>query len=623
MFKKIKITIFSFLFSLILLSTLINAQVDEIYHLKLLAVEGEDNFQGSDADLYLELKEGTGRVFLDTFPLTKLDTQISTRFAKELACKHFKIDCDQYDFIYTIKAKSNIIGGPSAGAAIAALTTIATLNLDYNSDISITGTINSGGIIGPVGGIKEKLEAASNFGLKKVMISQGASMHKLKEKKNESKISIEDNEKNQSKIKDSKKNETKLNLIEYGKNNLSLEVIEVISLDDVIFHLTGVNLNDKKAEITVNEDYNEIMNGLQKVLCDRTKQIETKIIKENLILNETITKIINQRKGKSINSTEKKDFYSAASFCFSNNIQLKSSFYIKKNYSKEKIDNQFLKLKKKTDALIKKLEQEEIETISDLQTFMVVKERTNDVYEQLKKYKEKNYTIEESSNILGYSEERFFAALSWMQFFVMDGKKFVFNEELLRNSCLQKISESEERRQYANLYLPDNYIEGIKEKIDTSRKALDEKEYELCLITAAQAKADANAVLSSIGLEEDNIEKFLESKRKAVEIVISENSAENIFPILGYSYYKYAQALQKQEKFTSLVYIEYALEMSDLGMYFPEEQKFLQKFARKTHFIKKELILLIAGFLIGMISTLLIIKLKKKKVQIRREDYLK
>jgi len=138
MFKKIKITIFSFLFSLILLSTLINAQVDEIYHLKLLAVEGEDNFQGSDADLYLELKEGTGRVFLDTFPLTKLDTQISTRFAKELACKHFKIDCDQYDFIYTIKAKSNIIGGPSAGAAIAALTTIATLNLDYNSDISIT-----------------------------------------------------------------------------------------------------------------------------------------------------------------------------------------------------------------------------------------------------------------------------------------------------------------------------------------------------------------------------------------------------------------------------------------------------------------------------------------------------
>ena len=108
---------------LISLSTFTLAQKDKVYHLKLLAVQETGNgHQGSDADIYLEIKEGSGRVFLDTFPVTRMDTQISTRFAKEIACKHFSLNCNEYDFIYTIESKSNIIGGPSAGAAIAALT---------------------------------------------------------------------------------------------------------------------------------------------------------------------------------------------------------------------------------------------------------------------------------------------------------------------------------------------------------------------------------------------------------------------------------------------------------------------------------------------------------------------
>ena len=150
MSKKILLTLI--LFSVLI--CLAQAQ-PEIYQLKLLAVEdnGEEMY-GSDADLLLELKSGSGRVFLETFPLTKMDTQISTRFAKDIACSHFKLNCDKYDFIYTIKSKSNIIGGPSAGAAIAALTAIAVLDLEYDPAVAVTGTINSGGIIGPVGGVK-------------------------------------------------------------------------------------------------------------------------------------------------------------------------------------------------------------------------------------------------------------------------------------------------------------------------------------------------------------------------------------------------------------------------------------------------------------------------------------
>src|SRR3989338_4268686 len=74
-------------------------------HMKLLAVsETTDGYTGGIADLYLEIKPGSGRVFLETFPLTKVDTQISTRLAKEVACDFADIDCSKYDFFYTITA---------------------------------------------------------------------------------------------------------------------------------------------------------------------------------------------------------------------------------------------------------------------------------------------------------------------------------------------------------------------------------------------------------------------------------------------------------------------------------------------------------------------------------------
>ena len=136
---------------------------------------------------------------------------------------------------------------------------------------------------------------------------------------------------------------------------------------------------------------------------------------------------------------------------------------------------------------------------------------------------------------------------------------------------------------------------------------------------ASQAKADSNAILSSIGLDEASVKDFFESKRKVAERVIAQNSKEEIFPILGYSYYQYANSLKDKEPYTALVYIEYALEMSDLSMYFPAEKKtesphlligYQDSFKNN---LKKELLYLTEGFLMGIITTLLIFLIIKKR----------
>src|SRR3989338_3788335 len=143
-------------------------------HMKLLAVsDTEDGYKGITADLYLEVQLGEGRVFIESFPLTKMDTQISTRFAKEIACSELNLDCDSYNFFYTIKADTALVGGPSAGAAAAVLTAAILQGDEIDESIAMTGTINSGGLVGPVGGLKEKIAAAQKRGLRKVLITEG------------------------------------------------------------------------------------------------------------------------------------------------------------------------------------------------------------------------------------------------------------------------------------------------------------------------------------------------------------------------------------------------------------------------------------------------------------------
>ena len=106
--------------------------------MKLLAVSNLGfESKGSVADLFLEVDEGQGRVFIESFPLSKLDTQISTRFAKEVACSFIEKDCSNYDFFYTIRANSAIIGGPSAGAAIAVLTISVLEDLPLDESMTI------------------------------------------------------------------------------------------------------------------------------------------------------------------------------------------------------------------------------------------------------------------------------------------------------------------------------------------------------------------------------------------------------------------------------------------------------------------------------------------------------
>src|SRR3989338_7153879 len=516
-------------------------------HMKLLAVkETETGYEGGLADLFLEIKPGSGRVFLETFPLTRTDTQMSTRFAKAIACDAIERDCDDIDFFYTITADSAIIAGPSAGASIAILTVAMLENLELNENYAITGTINSGGLIGPVGGLKAKVNAAKINGLKRVFIPAGEIIARV--------------------------GNTTTDLKNLSKE-LEIEIVEISTLSEAVSEFTGKDIKEDYKNIGINEEYKTTMRSLAKDLCDRGNKLRAEARDLKYSINVSALKENAQNltsKGK--DAFEKQTFYSSASYCFGANVEYSTLLLLSKNLSKDDAIKEIEKVNKEIADFRNKVESIDKKTITDLEAYIVVKERLAEAEETANEALEalnSTNNTERISRTLAYASERVNSAYSWATFLGKKGKTFNLNKDVLKKSCQNKISEADERKQYVELYFPGT-LDSIKKEIDNAAEELEKGNYELCLSQASKAKADVDIILSIFGVDSEQYKNIVERKLEIVKNNIAREASKGIFPILGYSYYEYANSLKETDIFSGNLHTEYALELGNLDIYFKE-----------------------------------------------------
>ena len=144
--------------------------------LKIAAVSSAGEGVLSDLSVIV-LYPGEGRVYISTSPATQVDTQGAAWIAAFAASIVAGVDLGSYDFVYTIEAPSIIVGGPSAGAAMAVATLAALQGIDCPRDRVVTGMVYPDSTIGPVGGLLEKLEAVADAGGKVFVIPPGQSTY--------------------------------------------------------------------------------------------------------------------------------------------------------------------------------------------------------------------------------------------------------------------------------------------------------------------------------------------------------------------------------------------------------------------------------------------------------------
>ncbi len=559
------------------------------YHIPLLAVrETSAGFEGSTADLYLEIQKGKGRIFLDTYPLTKLDTQMSTRFAKEIACSEIDFDCSNYDFIYTIKSDSVIVGGPSAGAAITLLTIAALEDLELNENITITGTINSGGLIGPVGGLKEKIDAASDIGIITILIPHGERTAEIEN------ITIADYV-----INISIENKSIIDLIKYGKSK-GVDVLEVSTIEEVLHYITGRELKKLNQTLEIDKEYMETMKSVTSGLCLKALNFQ-----EELSLNEfddidqkIFEDAVNLTK-RYKKAVENEKYYSAASYCFGANTKFAYLTLKQKNLTNSEILTKITEIKSHIANMNKVIDEKELKTITDLETYMIVKERIIEAEENIDKVLDVENTTEKIF-YLSYGMERLNSAISWSVFFGKGQKEFVINEEDIKKSCIDKIYEAEERYNYLSTFNLNNF-ENTQKEIGLAKYDLENGDYELCLFKASKAKANSDLILNTIGIEESQLLDVTNQKLNIIKNNIIEGQKEGVFPVIGYSYYEYANDLKERDIFSSLLFVEYSLELSNLDIYFKEKNKKIDfKINLENNVIIGFVLIFISGLLIGI-----------------------
>lgn len=121
---------------------------------------------GQIVGISLEIKPGDGTAYIATAPIVGEMTQTSSQTAMHVATGIAGYNASTCDALFKVgTGELTSIDGPSAGAAMTLMILSALRNETLPYNFTMTGTIEPNGIVGPVGGVPEKAQAAASEGI--------------------------------------------------------------------------------------------------------------------------------------------------------------------------------------------------------------------------------------------------------------------------------------------------------------------------------------------------------------------------------------------------------------------------------------------------------------------------
>jgi len=516
---------------------------------------------------------GSGRVFVDTLPLTQIDMQGSARLAVKVAgalVKRDNISIDIYDFFFVVRTSAPIIGGPSAGAIMTLATVSLLENWTIDESTVMTGMINPDGSVGPVGGITHKIDAAAAVGTTRFLIpkGQGTYTELVTETINEN---------------GGKKTVTKpvtYNVADYAMETYGIEVNEVEDINDALLYFTGYEFPTQVSDSQITtEDYIDSMKPLATTLLNESQSMyenASDLFDNSSISNDypfhyrnQITDFINGAENALQSSEEwynQGAYYSSTSKSFQSLINSRFVIYACEYFSSD--DEQQYLTSLHDEAVeyfnVKSAEAKnaEIKGVISLQCVGAAQKRVSEAEVYLSDASDA-YDSNDYLTMLykiAFAMERSRSVGWWIDIASHFDDTGEIDSTELENLAVEYIEDAQQSAVYSGVILDQvgtssKYLSEAEALIDLAEDDLNKGYLAAALFEALEALVKANLAIETIdGVTVDKVDRARESANSR----ISESRNIGVEPVLAVSYYEYAETLYDESSLESaIVYYEY------------------------------------------------------------------
>jgi uncharacterized protein len=520
---------------------------------------------------------GSGRVFVDTLPLTQIDMQGSARLAVKVANSLVENDeeCNvtpsNYDYFFVVRTSSPIIGGPSAGAIMTAAVISLLENWTIDDKTVMTGMINPDGSIGPIGGIIQKIDAAYSVGATRFLIpkGQGTYIETITETVSEggwTQIITR---------------QVSRNISDYARDNYGMDVKEVEDINDVLLYLTGWEFPTVESEDRITtEDYTDSMKPLATSLLEEASNsfknasnyfnITDIPNRYPFYYKNQVTDILNNAQ---LNLQESQDwfeqelYYTSTSNSFQSLIDSRfvryGCEYFNSNDKDFYVKSLLDEVKNIHDGKSELAKNSEINGMITLQCVGAAQKRAADsevyILDAEDSYQSSDYLT--ALYKIAYAMERSESVGWWLNISSSFKETGEVNASMIDDLAGEYIEDAQQAIIYSSVILQEiggtsNYLNEAEELLEAAKTSIEKGYPAAALFETLESLVKANLALELVdGITEDKIERA----RDGASASITESRNQGIEPILAVSYYEYAQSLAEVSSYDSaIVYYKYS-----------------------------------------------------------------
>ena len=520
---------------------------------------------------------GTGRVFVDTLPLTDVDMQGSARLAVKVATALVKndnrshLDPTQCDFFFVVRTEASTIGGPSAGAIMTVATIALLENWTLDNKTVMTGMINPDSSIGPIGGIPYKIDAAYSVGATRFLIPKGQMTYTEMVAE-----TVSGNGWTQIIT-----HPVTRNVSDYARTTYGMEVFEVEDINDALQYFTGWRFPSVTSDNKITtEDYQSVMQPIATMLLNQTEQAYTNAshaFNTTTIPNRwpeyyrnQITDYLNSAQERLIESREwftKSAFYTVLSKTFqtlvdTTTVETACHYFASGNQSSflASLVNQTVAYYHNKSMDLKATS---IHGLVSLQCVGAAQQRAAEA----ESYLAEANTSKASGDFLGtlynlaFAKERSDSIHWWLTIFASFNDTGDINQTAIKTMAADYIDNAQQSIAYSQILLQEmgqtsQYLSDAQTDLQTAQTENDNNRSAAALFVSFEALTKANLALELVdGLTTEKLQRA--QGRANARITDCRN--RGLEPVLAVSYYEYAQSLQNESSNDSaIIYYKYS-----------------------------------------------------------------